>query len=76
MTQLKLQCPALTPETSKLPSIPEPALAVKPTHPPIASMLRENMVAAATAAAEAREKGWKVDNVSCGIPAVHRSMCV
>jgi len=75
MTKLELQCPALNAEARKLPVIPEAPIAVKPLHPPIAAMLKENMVEAATAAAEAREQGWKVEKVSCGIPAVYRSMC-
>jgi hypothetical protein len=49
--------------------------AVKTPHPPIAAMLRENMAEAAAAAAEAREQGWKVDKVSCGIPPVHQGVC-
>jgi hypothetical protein len=76
MTKLELQCPALNLETSKLPQIPQGPIAVKPPHPPIAAMLRENMAEAATVAAEARERSWKVDKVSCGTPAAHRSMCL
>lgn len=75
MAKLELQCPALSQESSKLPQIPQAPVAVKPAHPPIAAMLRENMAEAATAAAEAREQSWKQDKVSCGIPTVYRSLC-
>lgn len=75
MTKLELQCPALNLEASTLPTIPPIPLSVKPVHPPIAAMLRENMVEAATAATEARQRSWKVDSVSSRIPAVYKSMC-
>lgn len=75
MTKLELQCPALNAEASKLPTIPVAPAAVRPVHPPIAAMLRENMAEAAAAAAEAREQAWKVDKASCGIPPVHRGLC-
>lgn len=75
MKQLELQCPALNLETSKLPHIVDAPVAVKPVHPPIAAMLKENMVEAATAAAEAREQSWKSHTAaSCGIPQVFRAM--
>lgn len=75
MAKLELQCPALNPESSKLPPIQQAPVAVKPPHPPVAAMLRENMAEAAAALAEAREQSWKQDKVSCGIPTVHRSLC-
>lgn len=75
MTKLELQCPALNPELGKLPQIPVAPAAVKTPHPPIAAMLRANMAEEAAVAAEAREQGWKVDKVSCGIPPVHRGVC-
>lgn len=73
MTKLELQCPALNTESSKLPQIPRAPVAVKPQHSPIAAMLRENVAAAATAAAQAREQSWKRDQPSCAIPPVFRS---
>ncbi|WIA09607.1 hypothetical protein OEZ85_008999 [Tetradesmus obliquus] len=75
VTKLELQCPQLNAEASKLPQVPVPPTAVRPVHPPIAVMLRENAREAALAAAEARERQWKAATASSGrYPAVYRSL--
>lgn len=75
MTTLELQCPALNAAASKLPVVPVPPVAVRPVHPPIAAMLKENAREAAIAAAEARERQWKAAAASSGrYPTVYRSM--
>lgn len=74
VTQLELQCPALDQEASKLPTVPALPRAVRPAHPPIASMLRERAREAAAAAAEAREQQWKSSLPSCPIPQVFKVM--
>lgn len=70
LTTLELNCPALT--DSKIPPVPQPPIAIKPMHPPIAAMLKENCKEAALLAAEARDRearGLKDDTT---IPAVYR----
>jgi hypothetical protein len=72
LVQLELQTPALQPGASRLPDVPVPPVAIKPLHPPIAAMLRENCKEAAVCVAEAKEKGWREARSSSSIPAVHR----
>jgi hypothetical protein len=75
VTKLELQCPQLNTQASKLPQVPVAPVAVRPVHPPIAVMLRENAREAALAAAEARERQWKAATASSGrYPAVYRSL--
>lgn len=71
---MELQCPALNRGSSKLPTVPIIPVAVRPVHPPISAMLKENAREAAIAAAEAREKEWKAAGVTCSIPAVYRGV--
>lgn len=68
---LKLQCPSLV--DSKLPPLKLIEQHVKPVHPPISMMLKENYSEAAKVAAEQKEdtKGLKDDSV---IPHVHRPL--
>lgn len=72
LVHLELHCPALT--DKKVPDIPPKPVATKPTHGPIASMLRENAKEAALAAAEAREQEWRAQRGESFIPAVHRPL--
>jgi hypothetical protein len=62
MSKLELQCSVLDVARSKLPNMPIPPVAVKPVHPPIASMLRENARDAALAAAEEKDKEWRASS--------------
>lgn len=67
---LKLQCPALI--DSKIPPLKPPPPEVKPKHPPIVAMLKENYKEAAQIAAEAKEKEWKSLKDDSIIPHVFR----
>ncbi len=55
LTSVKLQCPNLL--DSKIPPLQTQPEHVKPQHPPIASLLRENLTAAAHKAAADKEAG-------------------
>lgn len=72
--KLELQCPALNRAASKLPTVPVTPVAVRPVHPPISAMLKENAREAAITAAGAKEKEWKAAGVTCSIPAVYRGV--
>lgn len=55
LSVLKLQCPNLQ---SKIPQLKSGPQHVKPSHPPIATMLKENLADAAHKAAETKERDW------------------
>lgn len=70
LVTLKLQCSILI--DSKIPPL-KPALPeVKPKHPPIAAMLKENYKESAQIASEAKEKEWKSLKDDSIIPHVFR----
>ncbi len=53
---LKLQCPNLL--DSKIPTLKTSPQHIKPSHPPINAMLKDNLVDAAQKAAEGKEREW------------------
>eukprot|EP00775_Hariotina_reticulata_P011065 gene11065-11221_t len=62
VSKLELQCLSLDAARSKLPNVQMAPVAVKPVHPPIAVMLRENARDAALAAAEDKDKEWRASS--------------
>ncbi len=67
---LKMECPNVM--ETKVPPLKVIEQHVKPSHPPISFMLRDNYADAAHLAAEAKEREWKSLKEESGIPPVHR----
>mmetsp|Transcript_13632 Transcript_13632/g.29229 ORF Transcript_13632/g.29229 Transcript_13632/m.29229 type:complete len:153 (-) Transcript_13632:317-775(-) len=67
---LKLQCPNLIDQ--KVPPLKYIEKHVKPSHPPISSMLKENYSDAARVASESKEREWKSLKDESIIPHAYR----
>lgn len=72
MSSVKLQCPGLGDSTTKIPPLKEEPKHVKPSHPPIARMLKDNLLGSAATTAEAKDAAWASSGGESIIPHVHR----
>lgn len=70
ISSLKLQCPTMI--DSKIPPLKTAATHVKPSHPALANMLKDNYADAARLAGEERERDWKTLREESVIAHVHR----
>jgi len=69
---LKLHTPKLAHEGSTIPGVKGVPRVVKPAHPPLALMLKDNCREMAVHEAEAVEAAWKMPADGAIIPVVHR----
>ena len=71
---LKLQCPSLSESETRIPPLRVIEQHVKPSHPPIAFVLKDTYGEAAAAAAEAKELEWKSLKEESVISKVYRGL--